>query len=61
MSERLDNVVYISEYLEGKTKPNVTAIKQRLAEIGLEQLVLASEKNRLLERLREANGQETSD
>ena len=62
MSERApDNVIYISEYLEGKKKPDVAAIRQRLADIGLEQLLLASERNRLLEQLRKANGQETSD
>lgn len=54
MSERApDNVVYIEEYLERKTKPDLNAVRKRLAEIGLEQLVLASERNRLLERLRQ--------
>lgn len=56
MSERVpDNVVYIDEYLERKTKPDLNAVRKRLAEIGLEQLVLASERNRLLERLRQEN------
>ena len=55
MSERAtDNVIYISEYLEGKKKPDVAAIRQRLADIGLQQLLLASEKNRLAEQLRKA-------
>ena len=58
MSEVPNNVVYISEYLEGKRKPDTTAIKKRLAEIGLEQLLLASEKNRLTEQLRKATTQE---
>lgn len=61
MSERLDNVIYIAEYLEGKRKPDIAAIRKRLADIGLEQLLLCSEKNRLLEQLRKANGQEASD
>ena len=59
MTERInENVIYISEYLEGKKKPDVAAIRKRLADIGLEQLLLASEKNRLTEQLRQATTQE---
>lgn len=59
MSERVnDNVISIAEYLEGKKKPDVAAIRKRLADIGLEQLLLASEKNRLTEQLRKATTQE---
>ena len=59
MSERInENVIYISEYLEGKKKPDIAAIRKRLADIGLEQLLLASEKNRLTEQLRKATTQE---
>ena len=47
MTERVpDNVVYIDEWLERDKKPNITAIRKRLAEIGLEQLTLASDRNR---------------
>ena len=59
MKERVpDNVVYIDEWLERDKKPDVAAIKKRLAEIGIEQLLLASEKNRLTEQLRKATTQE---
>ena len=59
MTERVpDNVVYIDEWLERDKKPNITAIRKRLAEIGLEQLTLASERNRLREQLRKAATQE---
>ncbi len=59
MTERVpDNVVYIDEWLERDKKPDVAAIKKRLAEIGIEQLLLASEKNRLTEQLRKATTQE---
>lgn len=59
MTERVpDNVVYIDEWLERDKKPNITAIRKRLAEIGTEQLLLASEKNRLTEQLRKATTQE---
>lgn len=59
MAERVpDNVVYIDEWLERDKKPDVAAIKKRLAEIGIEQLLLASEKNRLTEQLRKATTQE---
>ena len=59
MSERApDNVVYIDEYLERKTQPNLTAVRKRLAEIGLEQLILASERNRLREQLKQAYREE---
>ena len=55
MAERVpDNVVYIDEWLERDKKPNITAIRKRLAEIGLEQLTLASERNGLRERLKQA-------
>jgi hypothetical protein len=54
-----DNVVYINEYLERKTKPDVATIKQRLAQIGIDQLLLASEKNRLTEQLRRANEEQS--
>lgn len=59
MTERVpDNVVYIDEWLERDKKPNITAIRKRLAEIGLEQLTLASERNRLREQLRQARQEE---
>lgn len=59
MTERVpDNVVYIDEWLERDKKPNITAIRKRLAEIGLEQLTLASERNRLREQLRQAHQEE---
>lgn len=59
MTERVpDNVVYIDEWLERDKKPDITAIRKRLAEIGTEQLLLASEKNRLTEQLRKATTQE---
>ena len=59
MKERVpDNVVYIDEWLERDKKPDVAAIKKRLAEIGLEQLTLASERNRLREQLRQARQEE---
>ena len=57
-SRERDNVIYISEYLEGKQKPDISAIRKRLAEIGLEQLILASERNRLREQLRQAHREE---
>lgn len=61
MTERVpDNVVYIDEWLERDKKPNITAIRKRLAEIGLEQLTLASERNRLREQLRQARQEEQS-
>ena len=44
----------MQEYLEGKKKPDIAAIKKRLADIGLEQLLLASERNRLTDQLRKA-------
>ena len=53
-----DNVVYIDEWLERDKKPNITAIRKRLAEIGIEQLTLASERNRLREQLRQARQEE---
>ena len=59
MTERVpDNVVYIDEWLERDKKPNITAIRKRLAEIGLELLILASERNRLRERLKQAYREE---
>lgn len=59
MTERVpDNVVYIDEWLERDKKPDITAIRKRLAEIGLEQLTLASERNRLREQLRQAHQEE---
>ena len=59
MTERVpDNVVYIDEWLERDKKPDITAIRKRLAEIGLEQLTLASERNRLREQLRQARQEE---
>lgn len=59
MTERLDNVISMQDYLEGKKKPDVVAIRKRLADIGLEQLLLASERNRLLGELKKAGEQET--
>ena len=53
-----NNVVYIDEYLERKTRPDLNAARKRLAEIGLEQLTLASERNRLRERLKQAYREE---
>ena len=59
MSERApNNVVYIDEYLERKTRPDLNAVRKRLAEIGLELLILASERNRLRERLKQAYREE---
>lgn len=59
MTERVpDNVVYIDEWLERDKKPDITAIRKRLAEIGLEQLTLTSERNRLREQLRQAHQEE---
>jgi hypothetical protein len=57
-SPEQDNVIYIAEYLEGKQKPDLTAVRKRLAEIGLEQLILTSERNRLREQLRQAHREE---
>ena len=57
-SPERDNVVYIDEWLERDKKPNITAIRKRLAEIGLEQLTPASERNRLREQLRQARQEE---
>ena len=59
MSERApNNVVHIDEYLECKTRPDLNAARKRLAEVGLELLILASERNRLRERLKQAYREE---
>lgn len=43
----MGEVVYISEYLERKNAPSTEDISKRLADIALQQLLLASEKHRL--------------
>ena len=45
--EKPNNVIYIDEYLERKTKPTPEDIRKRLANIAVEQMLLASEKIRL--------------
>lgn len=41
-------LIRIDEYLERKTKPSIEDINKRLAAIAIEQMLLASEKVRLL-------------
>ena len=52
MSERPNNVVSIEEWVNRRDPEE---IKKRLAQIGLEQLLLASEKNRLARELEQIN------
>lgn len=47
----MGEVISIQEYLERKAGPTKEDIKKRLAQIGLEQLLLASEKVRLQNQL----------
>lgn len=46
-----DNVVSMAEWVERKAQPTQQDISKRLAEIALNQLVLASEKHRLEHQL----------
>lgn len=43
----MGEVIYIADYLERKAQPTREDISKRLGEIGLQQLLLASEKSRL--------------
>lgn len=43
----MGEVIHIADYLEGKTQPSRADISKRLADIALQQLLLASEKHRL--------------
>lgn len=45
------NVISMSDYLERKAGPTTEDITKRLAEIALQQLLLASEKHRLEHQL----------
>ncbi len=45
------NVISISDYLERKAGPTTEDITKRLADIALQQLLLASERHRLLAQL----------
>ncbi len=47
------NVISISDYLERKAGPTTEDITKRLADIALQQLLLASERTRLLSQLDE--------
>ena len=47
----MGEVIHISEYLERKAGPTQQDITKRLADIALQQLLLASEKHRLEHQL----------
>jgi hypothetical protein len=47
----MGEVIVIAEYLERKLGPTTQDISKRLADIALQQLVLASEKHRLEHQL----------
>ena len=47
----MGEVISMKDYLERKAGPTQEDIKKRLAQIGLEQLLLASEKHRLEKQL----------
>lgn len=42
-----DNVIYIEDWLERRTKPIPLNVRRRLAEIAMEKLLLQSEENHL--------------
>lgn len=49
-----NNVTYMEDYLEGIEKPDITSIRQRIADIAIEQLLLHRERQQLEHRLRQA-------
>lgn len=51
MSELPGNVISMSDYLERKAGPTTEDITKRLGEIATQQLLLASERRRLLAQL----------